>query len=195
MKKGISTGTSASASVNNYKAWSAALYNKNQSYLTDVSGAYSTSGSSSGGFVSAGRTVAFNIYANGETGVANTTNIVTDSNTRNENASNNAAKYCRSIANPVTGAYNGYLGSLAEWIVVLDNLTSINNMFSKIGSSYLKPNTISGSNISFLTSCEDGPLYMWHVIFSSGKTYPYIYTGLKNNASNQYCAIPFFPLN
>jgi len=131
--KRFPTGSAAATNVGNFKAWSAALYDKDQSYLTNI-----VTGTGDGKSISTAapaetRTAAFNAYNNGETGIANTTNLVNDSNASSENASNNAAKYCRSIANPVTGSYDGYLASLAEWIVVNDNQVAVNQILNAIG--------------------------------------------------------------
>ena len=124
--KRFPTGSSANASIGNYKAWSSALYGNDQSYLTNISTGSGNGSSIEGAAPSATREAALNAFKAGETGIVNTNNLVNDSNASSETAANNAAKYCRSIANPVTGAYDGYLGSLAEWIVVNDNQVEIN---------------------------------------------------------------------
>lgn len=197
--KRFPTGSAAAANVGNFKAWSAALYNKDQSYLTNISTGTGDGQSISTAAPSETRTAAFNAYNNGETGIANTTNLVNDSNASSENASNNAAKYCRSIANPVTGSYDGYLASLAEWIVVNDNQVAVNQILNAIGGVAFA-STNSGYNASgntytyYWTSSECSSRYAWRWYWYSSYSFAYFLYGNKNSASQYGCARPFFPL-
>lgn len=194
--KRFSTGSAAATNVGNYKAWSNALYNTDQSYLTNINTATGDGNSIASAAPETTRTAAFAAYANGETGVVNTDNLVADSLASSENASNNAAKYCRSIANPVTGAYNGYLGSLAEWIVVNDNQVAINQAMSAIGGVQFAVNTSGNSSYTFWwTSSEFSSGYAWYWRCGSSSSYAYFYYSLKSTADQRYCARPFYPLS
>lgn len=193
------SGSSASASRGNYKAWSLALYYKDQSYLTNIygSGYHSSIQSAADNSL---RSNAQSAYASGETGIANTNNIINDPSCASETAAHNAAKYCRSIANPVTGAYDGYLGSVYEWIVVNDNQVEINQMLSKIGGVQLA-STNSGyksdstSITEYWTSSESPGTSAWYWDLHSSFSYPYFVYTSKDAAYQYVCARPFFPLN
>ena len=165
------------------------LYNKDQSYLTSIT-----------------LSEAFAAYANGETGIVNTNNIVNDPLCASETAANNAAKYCRSIANPVTGEYDGYLGSLAEWVVVNNNLTAINQIMGVIGStgalSMYRSGYTSGhySYTYYWTSSEssDTNAYLFGLHSNQTNTYQQesifsVYS--KKSNTQQFCVQTFFPLN
>ena len=194
------SGSSASASRGNYKAWSSALYLTDQSYLTNIDGSGAANTSIQAAANDTLRTNALNAYANGETGVANTDNICNDSLCSSEDAVNNAAKYCRSIQNPVTGAYDGYLGSVYEWIVVNDNQVAINQMLSRIGGVQFA-GTNSGftsrgtSSAYYWTSSERTSQSVWLWYWVSAFVFPYFQSNNKNDQGQYGCARPFFPLN
>lgn len=193
------SGSYTSASRGNFKKWSSALYNKNQSYLTNINTATGDGNSIASAAPEATRTAAFAAYANGETGVVNTDNIVNDSQCSSETAANNAAKYCRSIANPITGEYDGYLGSLAEWIVVNDNQVAINQMLSKIGGVQFESTNSGGKSKSesctyYWTSSEYSSYYAWHWSWYSSYSYAYFNRTSKTSYTQQFCARPFYPL-
>lgn len=187
--KRFTQGSAAAANVNNYKCWSNKLYNKDQSYLTSIR-----------------LSEAFAVYANGETGIVNTNNIVNDPLCASETAANNAAKYCRSIANPVTGEYDGYLGSLAEWVVVNNNLTAINQIMGVIGSTGILSMYRSGytsghySYTYYWTSSEDSDTNAYLFNLHSNQTNMYsqesgFSTNSKRSNTQQFCVQTFFPLN
>lgn len=126
-------GTSNSSDIYNFKIWSNALKVKDTSYLTNISGSIGTGSSIDGAAASDLRTNALNDYLSGKTGVYNTTKICDDTNASSDTVLNNAAKFCRSIINPITGQSDGYLPSIAEYIVVNDNQEEINQILSSIG--------------------------------------------------------------
>lgn len=192
--------TSASTTTGNYKAWSNALYNKDQSYLTNISTSGGNGTSIEGAAPTATREAALNAFKAGETGIVNTNNIVNNSNCSSETAQNNAAKYCRSIANPVTGAYDGYLGSLAEWIVVNDNQVAINQILGAIGGVKFELST-SGYKYGnyyytyWWTSSECSSTYAWGWSWNNSYSFAHFLSDDKYGAGQVYCARPFFPLS
>ena len=197
--KRFPTGSAAAANVSNCKAWSAALYMKDQSYLTNISTAIGDGQSISTAAPTDTRNAAFNAYNNGETGVVNTTNLVNDSNASSENASNNAAKYCRSIVNPVTGSYDGYLGSLAEWIVVNDNQVIINQILNAIGGvAFASTNSGSVSGTTSLsyywTSSEFNSNFAWDWYLANNLSFALCHRYYKSNPNQYLCVRTFFPL-
>lgn len=201
--KRFPTGSAAAANVCNYKDWSSALAGKNQSYLTNIQTPYGDGNSIATAAPEATRTAALNAYNNGETGAANTTNICNDPNCSTDTAQNNAAKYCRSIANPVTGNYDGYLASLAEWIVVNDNQVLVNQILRAIGGVQFKTNASgTGQDATyFWTSSEYNATFAWSWLWSNfiskaAFTY-YRHKDPSKNSSSTFvihCVRPFFPL-
>ena len=198
--KRFPTGSAAGATVGNYKAWSAALYNTDQSYLTNINTSNGDGSSIASAAPTATREAALAAYANGETGIANTNYLVADTTASSETAANNAAKYCRSIANPVTGAYDGYLGSLAEWIAVNDNQVEVNQILTAIGGiAFATTNSgyTSGSTTYtyYWTSSEYSSDLAWYWRWNSSYSFAYFYYGGKSGGYQYYCARPFFPLS
>lgn len=198
--KRFPTGSEAGTTVGNYKAWSAALYNTDQSYLTNIGTAYGDGNSIASAAPTATREAALAAYANGETGIVNTNYLVADTTASSETAANNAAKYCRSIANPVTGAYDGYLGSLAEWIAVNDNQVEVNQILTAIGGvAFASTNSgysSSGTTYTrYWTSSEYSSSYAWYWSWSSFYSFATFGNFNKSNGLQYRCARPFFPLS
>lgn len=198
--KRFPTGSAAGTTVGNYKAWSTALYNTDQSYLTNINTTSGDGNSIASAAPTATREAALAAYANGETGIANTNNLVADTTASSETAANNAAKYCRSIANPVTGAYDGYLGSLAEWIAVNDNQVEVNQILTAIGGvAFASTNSgysSSGTTYTYYwTSSECSSSYAWLWAWASSTSFAFFSGSFKSNDTQSYCARPFFPLS
>lgn len=193
--KRFQTGSSASASVGNRKSWATNRYNQDISGITNITGGSGTSGGDywSSSQIAQART----LHKNGETGIANTDKIV--ATYTSDNASNNAAKYCRSVANPITGNYDGYLGSAAEWIAVHENLTSINDIMRKIGGikfSYYMSG--QGMNTYCWTSTEYNSSNSWTWYWYYNFQHPYFHADSKSVSSSQqqqFCARIFYPLS
>lgn len=198
--KRFPTGSAADTTVGNYKAWSAALYNTDQSYLTNIDTASGDGNSIASAAPTATREAALAAYANGETGIANTNYLIADTTASSETAANNAAKYCRSIANPVTGAYDGYLGSLAEWIAVNDNQVEVNQILTAIGGvAFATTNSgySSGSttNTYYWTSSECSSRNAWFWYWTSSSSFAPFISRRKSSGLQGNCARPFFPLS
>lgn len=70
-------------------------------------------------------------YRAGYTGTVNTNNIV-----NNVSGTNNAS-WARSIANPITGAMNGFWWCSYELQLIMDNLSTVNSILSKIGGAQI----------------------------------------------------------
>lgn len=196
--KRFPTGSAAGTTVVNYKAWSAALYGTDQSYLTNIGTASGDGNSISSAAPTATREAALTAYANGETGIANTNNLVADTTASSETAANNAAKYCRSIANPVTGAYDGYLGSLAEWIAVNDNQVEVNQILTAIGGvAFATTNSgYSSSGMTYTrywTSSERSSGNAWFWNWHSSRSFALFGNVGKPGGDKCDCARPFFP--
>ena len=189
--KRFPTGSSASATTGNYKAWATSNYNVDISGITNISGSI---GNGNGDYWSSSQiSQARTLHKNGETGIANTDKIIAQYTS--DTASNNAAKYCRSITNPITGEKNGYLGSAAEWIAVHENLTAINNTLNAIGGVQFSYSMSGNStNTGCWTSTEYDSNYAWHWYWYSGNSHPYFYYNNKNNSNQNYCARTFFPV-
>ena len=201
-----SNGSAAGAGYNNYKSFSPALYNNDPSTATDgrqliYHGAdYGTgSGATADNYRELGapvnlRTWAFQNHSDGHTGAHNTNIFVNSSLVYSETTTNNASKFCRSLANPITGLYDGFLGNDAEWIVVHDNLEDVNNMLTKIGGTSFSK-TMSGDTYTRLwSSNEYSSNYAWGWYWISSYSYPYMYYYNKSSANQNLCAVPFFPV-
>lgn len=189
--KRFPTSSSASATVGNYKAWATNNYSVDITGITNISG---SSGSGSGNYWSSSQiSQARTLHKNGETGIANTDKIVAQYTS--DTAANNAAKYCRSIANPISGKYDGYLGSAAEWIAVHENLNDINNTLEKIGGVKFSYNMSGYSTDTYCwTSTEYGSNDSWYWYWYSGYSHPYFYYDSKSYANQYYCARIFYPI-
>lgn len=189
--KRFPTGSSASATTGNYKAWATNNYSVDISGITNISG---SNGNGNGNYWSSSQiSQAQTLHKNGETGIANTDKIVAQYTS--DTAANNAAKYCRSIANPITGEMNGYLGSAAEWIAVHTNLTQINNTLSAIGGVQFSYNMSGDStDTRCWTSTEYASNYAWYWYWFSSYSHPYFNYNPKSNSPQNYCARTFFPV-
>ena len=175
-------------------AWSGSHSSLNITGITENNNGYT---SSSPGITDTFRTWTTTNYNNGETGVSNTDNIVAQCTS--DTTSNNAAKYCRSIVNPVTGTYDGYLGSPAEWVVVFDNLSAINSALGTIGGTQLTSTDSGYSSGSdtytrYWTSGEYSASVAWYLVFYSRYSYPCFYDYGKSYSAQSFCARVFFPL-
>lgn len=179
-----------------YAGMKAFVYTNNigdQSYLLNISGEAGDGTSISSAATSAVRTAAFGAYNSGQTGIVNTNNIINDNSITSDTAANSATLYCRSVINPITGLQNGYLGSLAEWIVVNDQQVEINRILQAIGGV-----TFTGQfdtyGAFFWTSCEYDSTKAWGW-YCNPSGYPrFLYTSKKEGTTN-YVARPFFPLS
>lgn len=178
--------------IKNPIVFSSALYGVDLNYMTNISASASEADK---------RTQSYAVFVNGETGIANTNNIINDSRCSSENTTNNAAKFCANVNNPLTGVKDGYLGSLAEWFVFIDNITAINNILTAIGGTKIDQNTVGkqaygATWTSFATSTESDSNDIHQYIFSTySSNYPMFSTQHKNSSGGgeDTTALPFFP--
>ena len=193
--------TTASTSVCNCKPWANPLRSQTISYMTAISG--------DEGIGTALRNTANSAYNNGQTGTYLTTQVCADSRMSSVSAADSGFIYARSINNPVTNAKNGYLGSVAEWFVVIDNITMINNIMNAIGGVELVRDvtrSVLADDIDenqiyvfFLTANVAEPdSKSWYVAITNlwgwTEQQPVCVKANSNNGEERRCVRTFFPL-
>ena len=122
------------------------------------------------------RTWAIQNHTDGHTGFANTELIRKLSTVAAETATNNVLKYCHACVTEINNrAIYGYAGNVAEWIAVLDNITEINSILSKIGGTQFTYLASGDSSYSrFWASNEYSSFSAWGLYFGSSDSYPYM---------------------
>ena len=187
--KNIPIGTAASADIANFKSLSQGWYLGYYGYSYDVDGVTQIEGND----MSVIRNTAFNVYNNGETGISNTNIIANHTRTQYDTAQTCATRYYNTVKNQLTNTYNGYIPSLAELFVILDNITSVLSVMSKIGGTDINGKYIWSSVFSSSTLGDNKALTAWVLYISNDNT---SITTMKSNSNYTYnMCLVCFPLS